>query len=756
MMLKPAIGTDNTDAAEAAVAASDYVSRLVSMLRRRLRLVTAFCLGGAAIGLAYVLVTTPLYRATAAIIIDNRQVRAVQDVSTLSDWPMEMASVVDSQVEVLRSEAVALAVVKTLNLSEDPAFVAPRESWLRAGWGWVVGNFRALLPAMHPPSNVDPGLTRQLKAVATLNQHLRVSRVAASLVVEVGFTWPNPARAAEVANAYVNAYMLKQLSSGIDATKRAGKWLEERTEELRQLSVDADLAAQKFRAEHNLLASKGILVAEQQLNEITTELVKARTATVQARARYDHIKEIVDKRQTDAAVIESIDNPVINALRTKYLETVNRTNTIQSLQVSVDHKTVARLKNTADYLSGLLFEEFGRIAESFKSDFEVALAREKALAESLAQQQGVAITANDSQAQLRQLELKADAYKALYQSYMQRYQETAQHEAFPMTDAQVVAMAIPPLVPRHPHVPLVMGVSVVLGTLVGVGVAMLREVTDDAFRTVDQIHDELNTDVIGMVPLVAHASGGRRSGHAASPILRYAIDHPFSEFAETMRSAKVAADHALADRSRKIIGVVSFLPNEGKSTVAKNLASQLALQGARTLLLDADTRNPSLTRALQREPERVSGSVSPVPHLSEQLMDEPASGLEMLPCPFQAHDPRVANGLSPEMLDALLRGVDRSFDYVVVDCPPIGPAVSARGLASAIDAFILVVAWGKTSRGAIRAALAQERSICSKLLGAILNKVDTRKVRAYEHYRSAGYYRANYASYYDDAHHGRS
>lgn len=753
MMLKDAV-VDRTDGIDEAVSASDHISRQVSILRRHARLVLAFCLAGAAIGICYVIVTTPLYRATAQIIIDNRQVRAVHDVSTLSDWPLEMASVVDSQVEVLRSEVVGLAVVKTLNLADDPAFVDPRESWLRKAWRSVVADLRALLGLAPPLKNSDPTLDHQLKAVATLNKNLRISRVGASFVVEIAYTWPDPVRAAEIANAIMNAYMLKQLNSGIEATRRAGRWLQERTEELRQLSMDADLAAQKFRADNNLLAAKGMLIAEQELNEITSELVRARASTVQARARYDRIKEIVDTRQTEAAVNESIDNPVINGLRTKYLDTVNRMNTIQSLQIGVDHKTVTRLKNTADYLSGLLFEELGRIAESFRSDYEVAAAREKALAGDLAQQQSITITANDSQTQLRQLEQKAESYKTLYQSYMQRYQETAQHEAFPMTDAHVVATAIPPASPSHPYIPLVMGIAVVLGTLVGAGVAMLRELTDDVFRTVEQVNDELCVDALGLLPVVPAASGARPNGDPAAPILRYVIDNPFSEFAETMRSAKVAADHALPDRSRKTIGVVSLLPDEGKSTVAKNLASLLALQGSRTLLVDADTRNPSLTRAIGYERSQRSESDPSELPLTELLVDEPDSGLQMLPCIYTPQDPRVADGLSPAMLEAVLRGMDRSFDYVVIDFPPIGPAVNARGLASAIDAFILVVEWGKTSRGAVRAALVRERSICSKLLGVVLNKVDMRKAKGYEHYRSAGYYRKHYESYFKHAERG--
>ena len=232
--------------------------------------------------------------------------------------------------------------------------------------------------------------------------------------------------------------------------------------------------------------------------------------------------------------------------------------------------------------------------------------------------------------------------------------------------------------------------------------------------------------------------------------MRYAIDNPVSAFAETLRAAQVAADHALRERSPKVIGLVSLLPNEGKSTVAKNFASLLALQGASTLLVDADTRNPALTRAMGYG--RGHGSqtgTSALPPLAKLVRREPDTGLLILPCLYGRDDPRVAEGLTAMTFRTLMQSSDRSFDYIVVDLPPIGPVVSARGLAAALDAFILVVEWGSTSRGAVRAALARHQMISEKLLGAILNKVDMKKLKVYEHFGSDGYYNQHYESYYN-------
>ena len=703
-------------------------------------MVIACCLAGGAVGTIVIMTGTPLYTASAAIIVDNRQVRVLRDI-TLPDSPDE----VESQVEVIRSEQVGLAVVKQLKLSEDPALVAPTT------WDSVMAMLGAIIGPARTLNGADPDLERQLTTLKTLSGNLRITHIPHTFVLVVNYTSPNPVRAAEITNAYTDAYILEQLNSSIQATRRARNWLQTRTAELRQLSVEADLAAQKFRADNNLLATKGTRISEQQFNEMTTQLVAEASATAQARARYLRIKNIIDSHQTDSAVTEALGNSVVNELRSKYLDASRRRIDLER-KLGPAHVAVVDLTNTMEELKTLLFQELGRIAETYRNEYEIAAAREKTLTENLTRLRSVAISADDAQAKLRQLEQKAESYKTLYQSFMQRYEEAAQQETFPVTDAHVMSAATPPLAPTYPRKPLVLIISLALGVFAGAGAGMLRESMDRVFRTAEQVRDELGVDVLGMLPVLSGASFPQHVPDTMAPVMRYAIDHPYSAFAETFRSAKVAVDLALKDQSPKIIGVVSLLPKEGKSTVAKNFASLLALGGAKTLLVDADTRNPYLTRAIGCERRQRSQSESCAPPPSAELLrTEPESGLQILPCIYADDDPRVAEGLSSATLHSLLQSSNQSFDYVVIDLPPIGPVVNARGMAPAINTFILVVAWGTTSRGAVRAVLAKERPIREKLLGVVLNKVDMEKLKVYEHFDSDGYYHRHYENYYKRA-----
>lgn len=742
LRLSDSISIQGADQSEEGAPSPINISRLVATMRRQAKPFAIFCLIGLISGIAYVVTARPLYTATVNIILDTRQVRALHDVSILSDRPNVESAEIESQVEVLNSEKLGLSVVKALNLTQDPTFTEPPSFWTEKTWDFIL--IKLGLANQSSGKDVDSELARQSMAVAKLQRGLKISRVGRTFVLEVSYTGSDSIRAAAIANAVVDAYMSDQLNSRIEATRRARSWLKQRSDELRELSIAADLAAQKFKADNNLLSTKGTLISEQQFNEMTTQLVNEQVRTAQAEAQYLRIKKIIDNHETDAAVSESLSDPVINQLRTKYLDAAKKLSDFEERKLDPGHVALITLRNSMAEYTRLLFQELGRVAQSYRNDYEVAAARSKVLADNLARQQRVAVTANDAQAQLRQLEQKAESYKTLYQSYMQRYQEAAQQESFPMADAHVISPASPPMHPSYPRKLLGIGVSLALGALAGLAFGFFREAMDRVFRTAEQARKELGVDVLGVVPLYP-SSSLNASPNTMTPIMRHALDDSFSAFAETLRSAKVAADLALHDHPTKVIGMVSLLPNEGKSTVAKNFASLLALQGAKTLLIDADTRNPGLTRGIgcERRPYSLEKSAA-LPALGELLKVETDTGLQILPSFFAKDDPRVAEGLSVDTVRALLKSSDQPFEYVVIDLPPIGPLVSARSLVSAIDAFIFVIEWGRTSRGAVRTALANEHRISDKLLGVILSKVDMKKLKAYEHFDSDGYYYPHY------------
>jgi succinoglycan biosynthesis transport protein ExoP len=359
---------------------------------------------------------------------------------------------------------------------------------------------------------------------------------------------------------------------------------------------------------------------------------------------------------------------------------------------------------------------------------------------------------------LRELERESETYRTLYQTFMQRYQEAIQQQSFPVSEARVITAATPPESASYPKRGLILALSLVFGAMVGSGLGALREYRDRVFRVASHVRDELGLEFLGMLqavdaPVTFKSEKGEnqdpRQIHPTNSVQRYSIDHPLSSFSETLRSAKVAVDLALGDRRPKVVGVISVLPNEGKSTVAKNFASLLAHLGARTVLIDGDLRNPGLTRGIARQAEAglleaIRGDRS----IRDLLLWEQDSGLFVLPAVIKKRVQHSSEILSSAGMHNVLTEFGKAFDYIIIDVPPLGPVVDVRAAASLFDAFIFVVEWGRTPRIMVQNILTSDNALFEKTVGVLFNKVNMQKVNLYESYGSKDYYYSRYSKYY--------
>jgi succinoglycan biosynthesis transport protein ExoP len=738
------------------------LDRLLSALRRQAKLIIGGATAGLILGLAYVVSAVPLYTASADILIDKGTSKFVDELSTASGVFEDDADML-SQVELLKSDRISRAVVDKLKLTEDAGFMAGNPSLLGYTIGsaravvnyWVDRYFPTLLAANEVSSSDDKILKKALKI---LEHNLDVSRVDRTYVINLTYTSGDPSLAARIANAYGDAYLDDQLQAKYDATRRASGWLQDRIAELKQQSYNADLAVQKFRAAHGLIAAGGQLVSDQQLSEINSQLTEARASTAQAKARLDQIEQIIKSGQTDAVVNDALVSTTINKLREEYLDASQREAEIEK-KLGPDHIQAIRLRQQMDEYRRLMFEELGRIAQSYSNDYKVALSRQRSLEESLTHMMGVTASADETEVQLRQLERESDTFKSLYDNFLQRYQQTVQQQSFPITDARVITIATPPEKPSFPKKPLVLALFGVLGLAASSGLAAFREYRDRFFRSGDQVRTELQAEFLGFTPIVSGKSKPdklRAAEHLPGDALwrpntaaAYVRFHPLSPFAETLRNIKVAADLGLSDRKSKVLGVVSCLPSEGKTTIASNLSVLLAMQGARSLLIDGDLRNPGLTRTLEMKPNEglIETLVEGLP--PDQALRWDSSGrMGILPTVLKRRISHTSEILASLGMAQLLEHFRSKFDYIVVDLPPLGPIVDAKAFANRIDAFVLIVEWGHTSRQLVRTMMASNPFIREKLLGVVLNKSDESRMKYYRSYGSVDYYSSQYQKYY--------
>ena len=718
---------------------------LLAAARRQWKLVALGALVGAALGTAYVTTATPKYTATATVLVDKGQSQFVdQQLSLPSDMYVDDGAVL-SQAEIIKGRDVGLNVIDTLDLTHDNAFMTPHgfAPTMRALW-------RAFAAGVAGPA-ADTGDPREVAFKALVNG-LDVERVDKTYVINISFTATDRQLAARIANAVAQAYLDDELAAKSDATKQASVWLSQRIGELKQKSIASDEAVQKFRTQNGLVSANGQIVPEQQMSEINTQLVQAQADTAQAKAKYDEIEHVILKGDPDAIVSEALDSPVFNDLRTKYL-TDKKTEAALEARLGPDHMQVEKLQAESDEYEHLMFGELSRIAESYKNAYNVALAGQNALEDSLHASVGQNSLANQTEVTLHQLQRDDDTYRDLYQSFLQRYQQALQQQSFPVGGARVIGTAPVPTVPSQPKKFLDVGLAGALGLCFGLMAGLTREYRERYFRTGEQVAAALGIEFLGLLPFVGALKPrhphdvapppGSAEQVAGANILRYATENPASIFAETLRSIRIAADAAVGEGHPICLGVASSVKGEGKSTVAANLAAIIAAQDSRVLLIDGDVRNSDLSRSLAPKSERgllavLAGAAS----LEECITTAGDRRFAFLPIESSKNGRPDAERFGAVLhIGALLAHCRSKFDYVVVDFPPLGPVADARALAPHVDAVVLVVEWGKTPRSMVQELLRSRGPVGDKCIGAVLNKVDMHQMAQYTSYgRTYAYY----------------
>jgi polysaccharide biosynthesis transport protein len=345
---------------------------------------------------------------------------------------------------------------------------------------------------------------------------------------------------------------------------------------------------------------------------------------------------------------------------------------------------------------------------------------------------------------------------------LQRYVEASQQQTVTATEARVLTPASSgsKILPQRN---MVLGAALALGLALGSGVAYARERLDRVFRTPNEVERALGIECLGVLPAIDGRTGRKSRSKPQSDgsqgrimdedlgILRQVIRTPFSRFAETLRRVKVAADNSSIAGDVRVIGIVSAVPVEGKSTVAANLAQLTAHgNGGQVLLIDADLRNPSLTRAMA--PHATAGLLEVLADTAKYedvVWTDPITELRFLPAVLKGSIANTSEILASRRMADLLHNVRSQYDYIVIDFPPLAPVVDAKAAAQLLDGFLLVIEWGQTPPDAILEVLGSAEVIRSKLVGAVLNRANPRAMKKLESYKGKNYHQY-YKSYLSD------
>lgn len=740
----------------------DLVNFALGLLRRQYVVIFFVAALGVAASVIYLQLTPPTYTGQVKVLFGSPKPQFGQQQTILADSPLDLAQI-ESQLQILRSKAILVSVIDQLKLAEDPDFDPSTRPLAR-----LLRTLKAFLgvEAARQDTRQSDGADA---LVAAFEDRLTTSRVGFSNVIEIQYSSSNPKRAAEVANALANTYIVDQLNAKFEANRKATTWLHERLRDLGQQALTAERAVNAFRSQNNIVAADGKLMDEQRVAELNSRLVAARAQTSDALARFDKFQAIVRPNNADAtseaanfdvSVSDTLNSTIINNLRQQYLEYARR-EAEWSTRFGRNHLAVVNLRGRMRDMRTSILDEVRRLAAASKSDYEAAKQRQEGIEKQLAQAVAQSRMTNSAESTLRELETNAKGYRSLYESFLQRYMGAVQQESFPITDARVISPASPPQGKSKPKSTVIVALGLLGGLALGAAVGFLRDVMDRVFRTAAQVESMLHMPCLSLVPLLKEVEpkqlprelqqASKTLGQGAiarhSGVFWAATEMPLSRFAESIRSIKLAVDLNVTSTSNKVVGITSSLPNEGKSTIAAALALLMAHAGARVIVVDCDLRNPSLSQSLAPTAnvgliEVISGRKS----LEEAVWRDPKTNLAVLPTVRNKplfHSSEILSAAPTKQLFDALRA---TYDYVVVDLPPLAPIVDVRATAPLIDCFILVVEWACTKTDVVQHALHTAPNLHEALIGVVLNKTDMQALKRYDNYHS---------DYYSNKHYGR-
>jgi succinoglycan biosynthesis transport protein ExoP len=709
---------------------------LRDFLKREWRLIGAITLLSLGIGAAYVLLAPPRFTALADMRIDTKKIawkhneEMASEVSTVDD------ATVESEMETTKSENIAKIVVERLKLMDDPEF---------SGSGTAIWNRLLVLLHMEGLESAPSSDDLLRNALATLKSNLRVNRVGRSYVEGISYTSSSPVKAASIANAFANAYIEDQLEGKYEQTRRASDWLQQRIAELRQQATDAYKAVQDFKANNNVIVGgDGKLSSEIELDQLGVALAKARADTSQARAKLERIQGVLAQRTAsgnfnipDPIVTDALSSPVITKLRQKFLEEQSK-EVEWSARYGAEHQAVRNLRSDMRNLQNSIWDEVSRIAESYKSELNIAQSQEEAIDNRMTDVFQKSGATRQSQVRLRELETAANTYRGIYETFLSRFTQSVQQQSFPSTEARIVTEASPPRRPSWPKRGLTLAFALVCGLGLGAMAAIAREqFMNRRIHKRDQLEKLLGTSCLAVFPALSGRKG-RLVTKKREAFRLLSEASPFSATAEALRYIKVAID--LHPAGAKTIGVVSSLPGEGKTTIAMAFAAFAATSGLRTLLVDADMRNPSISRTLRYgdRPGLVDLATNRL-DLSTTVIPEPKYRFDLLPSSTNFKPANSADVLVSPAVRSALKQAAATYEYVIVDLPPILSVVDVKAAADLFDAFILVVEWGSTPTNEILSAVQSSPFLSERLLGAVLNKADEAVMRRFEGYSGRRY-----------------
>ncbi len=643
---------------------------------------------------------TPIYHATAQILVESETVKVlnIQDVVSTDTRDLQY---INTQVQLLRSHALLSEAADSMKLAADPRFVGT----LKPG--------------------IDLG--------QILAEYLTVSAERNSRLIKISALHRSSEMAAKLANGVAAEFIHGNLNRRLATSLEAVNWLRQQAEDIKPKLAKSEAAMQEYRE-----ANHAVSLEERQ--NIVVDKLKALSADL-TQAHTDRLAAEVEWKTIQAALTNG--RPVI------MIPLIATNEQVQKLQAQLNEKQVALSSQRARYKTEYptmvsaqaeireLTEKLAitgiAAVEAARGKYQLAQSKEESLAMALQEQEQQALNLDRILTGYGALKRDAEADRQLYDSIIIRMKETSVAGKLETSNTRLVDPATPPKAPARPRKSLVLALGMMLGLVGGVTLCFLTEHLNGKIKSYEDL-ESIGVAVLGTVPRVQF--GSTNAGVCLTQT------EPKSLATEHFRDLRASLVLSSQGKQAKVLLVTSTIPGEGKTFITTNLSSVFAHSGERTLIVDADLRNPNQHRSFDMSTDcGLSAYLGSKIAFETIIQPTNIPNLDIISAGRVPINPHELLG-SPRMQELLATARQR-YDRILIDTPPVSAVSDALILLPQIDGVLFVVQFGTVTREFIVRTLQKLHNCNANLLGTVLNNIELKRYRYYYPYH--GRYTEQYA-----------
>jgi len=699
------------------------------ILRKRLWLIVAVAGAALVAGAAFLFLSTPIYSASSSIIIESSSPRVLGDKTDAVEFGAtdywSNKDFLETQYKVLASREVLQRVVDKKGLDRDLDFLG--------------------VAKIEDPEKRAEKLEK-IVPVDVLTEAMRIEPVKNSQLTRIVVEDPNPERAADLANAIVEAYIESNLDRRLEGTRAASQWLADQMADLKEKLESSELALYDFRKENDILSTsiedrQSILSKRlNTLSESLTQVMSRRVELESALAEADRAKKEDPTDPMWARKLRLVaSNTLLADLRKEFAKLEGEATELEERYLEQHPARIAAQEKLAK-LKARIIDEMNAAVAQLRSEYREVVGTQAQLERLIEGLKAETFEVNKKEIDQSKLQREKENNERLYDLVLARLKDADLAVMLKANNVRLLDAAVAPLKPVKPRPALVMALALLLGAFSGVGAAYLAELLDNTLKGEDEVEQILGVPFLGMLPALAPA-GAKRDVRADDPARDlFVARNPKSAPAEAIRSVRTNLLFMAPDRELKKILVTSSSPQEGKSSVALNLAVAMAQNGSHVLLIDTDMRKPRLHRALGVSNERgISSLLVNAAKVEDAVKSTEVPGLSVLPC--GPVPPNPAEMLHTPRFRELLDELSAEYDRIILDSPPVVAAADAAVLSSQVDGVVYVARFKKTTKDLARRMLRNLHDVNAPILGVVLNDVDLDSQEyGYYSYKRYGYY----------------